>query len=77
MLIRSFDVTPSTATHVRLVVLDNQCTGNAAFAGELDNDPTNATDCQAGSDQDQRVRIAELQVFSSGGTASSTANAAP
>ncbi len=71
MLIKSFDVTNTTATRVRLVVLDSQCTGNPAYAGEQDNDPTNDTDCQLASTQDTNVRVAELQVFSGGATATS------
>jgi uncharacterized repeat protein (TIGR01451 family) len=69
MLIRAFDVTNTMATRVRLVVLDNQCTGNPAYAGEQDNDPTNDTDCQLASAQDTNVRVAELQVFSGGSSA--------
>jgi extracellular elastinolytic metalloproteinase len=37
------------ATHVRLRVLDNQCTGNTEFQGDQDNDPTNQSDCRLGS----------------------------
>jgi extracellular elastinolytic metalloproteinase len=74
LLIRNFNVTNTLATHVRLVVLDNQCTGNPAYAGEQDNDPTNATDCRLASDQDLRVRIAELQAFSTSAKGSDTAD---
>jgi hypothetical protein len=49
LLIRSFDIPATTATHVRLVVLTNQCTGNTAYQSEQDNDPTNDTDCRFGS----------------------------
>jgi hypothetical protein len=49
LLLRSFDIPASTATNVRIVVLTNQCTGNPAFQGEQDNDPTNDTDCRLGS----------------------------
>ena len=51
LLLRTFDVPDTEATHVRLVVLQNQCTGTAAYAGEQDADPLNATDCKTGSDQ--------------------------
>jgi extracellular elastinolytic metalloproteinase len=71
-LIKSFDVTNTQATHVRLVVLENQCIGNPAFAGEQDNDPTNDTDCQLASARDQDVRVAELQVFSGAAAAAAT-----
>jgi hypothetical protein len=36
-------------THLRIVVLTNQCTGNPAFQGEQDADPLNGTDCRDGS----------------------------
>ena len=74
LIVRTFDVPDTTATHVRLVVVANQCTGGPAYAGEQDQDPANATDCAAGSVQDENVRAAELQVFSTG---SSAAVAAP
>jgi hypothetical protein len=48
---------------VRLVALENQCTGYAGYAGELDNDPLNDTDCAEASDADLSVRAAELQLF--------------
>jgi hypothetical protein len=59
------------ATHVQLVVLTNQCTGNPAYQGEQDNDPANPTDCRFGNPaamlvpRDKDVRAAELQVYSS------------
>jgi extracellular elastinolytic metalloproteinase len=49
LILRSFAVPRTTATHVQLRVLTNQCTGNAAFQGEQDNDPLNGTDCREGS----------------------------
>ncbi len=64
LIIRSFDVPLTQATHVRLRVLSNQCTGNPAFHGEQDNDPLNPTDCPSGSTADETVRAAELQLFS-------------
>ena len=51
------------ATHVRLVALENQCTGFAGYAGELDNDPVNDTDCKGASDRGTIVHAAELEVF--------------
>ena len=76
--LRPFDVTDSAATHVRIVVLDNQCTGGPLYTGAAnpDNDTTNDPDCVSGStfaaatggslslSQANNVRIAELQVFS-------------
>ena len=51
------------AAAIRLVVLENQCTGYAGYAGEQDNDPANATDCKTASDRGTIVHAAELQVF--------------
>jgi extracellular elastinolytic metalloproteinase len=87
-IMRSFPLPqPITATHLRLVVLENQCTGDVDFQREQDSDPLNDTDCREGNpgeaeifgesgpqaleDRDDEVRIAELQVFSSAGTATS------
>ncbi len=64
LLFRRFDVPDTMATHVRLVALENQCTGQAQFAGEQDADPLNPTDCKTGSNKDESVRAAELEVFS-------------
>ena len=49
MILRSFSGPSRSATHVRIVVLDNQCTGNPKFQGEQDNDPLNPTDCRFGN----------------------------
>src|SRR4029078_12335522 len=49
LLLRSFDIPATTATHIRLVVLTNQCTGTPEFQGEQDSDPLNDTDCRFGS----------------------------
>jgi hypothetical protein len=66
LIIRSFDVPKTKATHVRLVVLSNQCTGFAGYSGEQDNDPRANTDCAtaAAATASQTVRAAEFQVFS-------------
>jgi extracellular elastinolytic metalloproteinase len=63
LVLTEFDVPKTKATYVRIVVLTNQCTGTAAFAGDQDADPANVTDCASGTVQDDIVRIAELQVF--------------
>jgi extracellular elastinolytic metalloproteinase len=71
LTLRSFDFDePVEATHVRLRVVTNQCTGVEEYQGDLDNDPTNDTDCrtEAGAGglippQGETVRAAELQVF--------------
>ncbi|MDP9445268.1 MAG: M36 family metallopeptidase [Actinomycetota bacterium] len=78
LILREFDVPDVRATHVRLVVLSNQCTGNSEYHGDQDNDPNVHSDCRtqglvAAPDeaiiapQDTTVRAAELQVFSAGG----------
>ena len=59
----------TVASHVRVRVVTNQCTGGPAYQGDQDDDPGNSTDCDentlAGFDvNDERVRAAELQVFS-------------
>jgi extracellular elastinolytic metalloproteinase len=68
--LRGFDL-PSgkRATHVRLVVLHNQCTGNTAFHNDQDNDPGMNSDCRTGSPpafppRGNDVRAAELQLYS-------------
>jgi len=63
LLQKTFNIPDTTATHVRIVALENQCTGQAQFAGDQDADPTNDTDCKTGSTRDESVRAAELQVF--------------
>jgi extracellular elastinolytic metalloproteinase len=63
LTLRSFKVKPTRAAAVRLVALENQCTGFAGYAGELDNDPVNDTDCKSASDRGTIVHAAELQVY--------------
>ena len=69
LIMRSFAVPRTRATHVRLRVLSNQCTGGPAYQGDQDDDPANSTDCDETTLpgfnlQATRVRAAELQVFS-------------
>jgi extracellular elastinolytic metalloproteinase len=61
---QSYDVTDTNATHVRLRVISNQCTGGPAYQGDQDADPSNNSDCPTGSEEDDVVRAAELEVFS-------------
>ncbi len=61
--IKSFVIPNTRATHLRIEVMTNQCTGTPAYAGDQDDDPLNVTDCAAGSTQDDNVRIAEFQAF--------------
>jgi extracellular elastinolytic metalloproteinase len=49
MILRSFSFPAVDASHVRIVVLANQCTGNTAFHGDQDSDPTSGSDCRLGS----------------------------
>ena len=83
LIFRQFDVPDRRATHVRMVVLDNQCTGNDEYHGDQDNDPLVNSDCRTDAadfpfdpeapdeailaPQDTTVRAAEFQVFSAGG----------
>ena len=67
--LREFDVPDTTATHVRLVVLTNQC-GNEDFQGDRENDPTNDSDCATSQTnaaqlppQGGNVTVDELQVI--------------
>jgi hypothetical protein len=73
LLLRGLDLKgshrSSRFTHVRLVVVDNQCTGTAAYQGDQDNDPGMNADCIAGSPPNflprgNDVRAAELQLYS-------------
>jgi hypothetical protein len=63
LTLRSFKVPTTKAAAIRFVVLQNQCTGYAGYAGEQDNDPTNDTDCATASDRGTIVHAAELQVY--------------
>jgi hypothetical protein len=68
--------TPVQASAVRLVALENQCTGQVKYSDEsgqytengapsLDADALNDTDCKTASDRGTIVHVAELQVFGS------------
>jgi hypothetical protein len=63
LTLRTFKVPVTRAAAVRLVALENQCTGYAGYAGEQDADPSNATDCKTASDRGTIVHAAELQVY--------------
>lgn len=43
LLFKKFDVPDTMATHVRLVALENQCSGADEYAGEQDDDLLNDT----------------------------------
>lgn len=61
--LRTFDVPDVRARALRLVAVENQCTGFAGYAGEQDADPINDTDCKTASDRGTIVHAAELQVW--------------
>ena len=73
--LRSFNVTDVEATHIRIRVRDNQCTGGPLYQGETNpsNDPVFSNpDCDSEEQTPDRavlappyeqVRISELQVF--------------
>ena len=63
LTMRAFDVPDTAAAAVRLVTLENQCTGQEAYAGQQTASATVLTDCKAGSDRGTIVHASELQVF--------------
>jgi extracellular elastinolytic metalloproteinase len=72
MILRTFGVPSTSATHVQIRVLHNQCTGNPAFQGDQDADPFNPTDCRTAgpplAPRGNEVHISELQVFAGRGS---------
>jgi len=63
LILRTFDIPDTMATHLRLEVVTNQCTGTPDYAGEQDADPRANTDCTTASSQARVVRAAEFQAF--------------
>jgi extracellular elastinolytic metalloproteinase len=64
LILRSFDIPNTRATHLRLVVKTSQCTGAPNFQGEQDADPAAGTDCPSVAPAALRfVRAAEFQAF--------------
>ena len=57
------------ATHVKFVVVANQCTGQPSYAGDQDQDPNNNADCLATDARERgaRERTAGLQQEGEGG----------
>jgi extracellular elastinolytic metalloproteinase len=67
LILRDFKVSKFKATHLRLRVLTNQCTGGPAYQGEQDLDPAATTDCDtnvSAVSTRRFVRVAEIQAFS-------------
>jgi extracellular elastinolytic metalloproteinase len=72
LILRSFDIPNTKATHLRFVVKTSQCTGGPNFLGEQDADPTSGTDCPTAgpssppapaSQNTKLVRAAEFQAY--------------
>jgi extracellular elastinolytic metalloproteinase len=69
MILRTFEFPTVQATHLRLVVLNNQCTGDPDFKGEQEADPTSPSDCAVPNppgvlpERASEVHVAELQAF--------------
>jgi extracellular elastinolytic metalloproteinase len=61
-------------THLKFVVRSNQCTGQASYAGDQDNDLTNNADCPSSS-RATEVHVAEVEVFGQNATVDGTPNA--
>ena len=75
LILRSWTVKPTSATHVMLKVRANQCTGQPSYQGEQDADPGNVEDCRTGGPsaagvvlppRNTEVHAAELQVLAGG-----------
>jgi extracellular elastinolytic metalloproteinase len=65
LILRSFDIPNTRATHLRFVTKTNQCTGQLQFQGEQDADGGAVTDCPTGGSPGTKfVRAAEFQAFS-------------
>lgn len=63
LIVRDFDIPDTTATHLRIEAVTNQCTGTPEYAGEQDADPRAGTDCATASPQALNVRVAEFQAY--------------
>lgn len=62
--LRSFRIKPTIATHLRIRVLTNQCTGAPAYQGSQHDDPRFTSDCVTGNPAvASEVRISEFQAF--------------
>ncbi|GII87678.1 hypothetical protein Ssi03_56680 [Sphaerisporangium siamense] len=64
LIIRSFRVPPTDATHLMLRALTSQCTGNPLYAGQQQTNPSAPTDCATVNPRHDEVRAAEFQAFS-------------
>ena len=72
LTLRYFDVSGNqVATHIKFVVTNNQCTGQASYQGDQDSDPNNNADCSS-STRASEVHVAEVQVFGQNPTVDGT-----
>ncbi|MET4077892.1 M36 family metallopeptidase [Janibacter sp. UYMM211] len=60
---RTFEIPRTPATHVKVELVTNQCSGGPAFQGEQDNDPNNATDCTTAYSGAAKMAVTEVQVL--------------
>lgn len=75
LTLRYFDVDhPATATHLKVVVTSNQCTGQPSYSGDQDQDPANNADCLANV-RASEVHVAEVEVFGQTASVDGTPNA--
>jgi extracellular elastinolytic metalloproteinase len=71
LILRDFSIPKTMATHLRLRVAASQCTGNQAYQGDQDAEPTNNADCDSNvststaASSRRFVRVAEIQAFTS------------
>jgi extracellular elastinolytic metalloproteinase len=66
LILRTFTLPASvTATHLRLIVQANQCSGGPGFQGDQDADPLNNADCSVNAAA-QTVHAAEFEAFAPG-----------
>jgi hypothetical protein len=66
LTMRTFSIPETTATHVKFVVVNNQCTGTPLYQGEQHDDPlAPSPDCRSTSVGTDEVRAAELQLLTS------------
>jgi hypothetical protein len=66
LTLRTFQLPTSSATHVKLVVVSNQCTGNPAYQGAQHDDPlAPSPDCRTTPVGAEEVRATELQLLTS------------
>ncbi|GAA2994431.1 M36 family metallopeptidase [Streptosporangium longisporum] len=63
LIMKSFAIPTTTATHLTLRAVSTQCTGNPLYAGEQDADPNSFTDCATASPARDQLRAAEFQAF--------------